>query len=182
MRKADRLTVAAAFLLTAAVSMADGGGGIMGGMEHYDSKYSSADLGTSLIGGYGYGTSEDGERTGGFGLAMFGMKDSPGMAGGFGGLLLGSEANLGPLQLALDLLLGVGGVWQHEADDDGTGGGMMAAYGEIDLSLGIRLTRWMRLAAYAGFQGFGNLFPGEPFRSLLYYAPVIGVRVAWGSF
>jgi hypothetical protein len=66
--------------------------------------------------------------------------------------------------------------------EPGQPAGTMVAFGELDLSVGFSLVRWMQIVAYAGFHGIGNLFPGVPFRSLVYYTPAFGVRIAWGSF
>jgi hypothetical protein len=182
MAKAKRFLLLAACLLTAASATAGGAGGILYGMQYFDAAYSNADLGTCMAGGYGYGTSLDGQRVGGFGMALFPAKGSPGIAGGVGGMLTGQEARLGSLTIALDILMGVGGIGADMPPGTGHWGGAMVAFGELDLSVGFTLVRWMQIVAYAGFHGIGNLFPGVPFQTIAYYSPAIGVRIAWGSF
>lgn len=182
MRNAKIFMAAAAGFLCAVAAAADGGGGILYGTQYFDARYSSADIGLSMAGGYGYGAYPDGQRVGGFGLVLYNGKDSPRFIGGAGGMLTGGQMRLGPFTVALDLLLGLGAGGATGWDGSGDTDGVMVAYGELDLSVGFTLSRWMQLVAYAGFQGMGSLFPGEPFRALSLYSPAIGVRLAWGRF
>ena len=60
-------------------------------------------------------------------------------------------------------------------------GGSLALFGELDLELGLGFISWMEVMAYAGMQAITNIYGGRPFSSIM-YTPVLGVRVAWGSF
>jgi hypothetical protein len=153
-----------------ALASAGGAGGVGFGIQYYDPEWSNMQMGMSNITGYGYGVLRDGSRIGGFGTAMLSMQS----AGGVGGLLLGHEWRSGPLVLGVSGLGGVGGgSW--------SGRGYMLLFGEADLELGLCVTPWMQIVAYAGYQAWGNLIPGIPFASAYLATPVIGVRIGWGG-
>jgi len=173
--KTKSVACAAVLLLAipAGLAFAGGAGGVGWGMQYYDPEYSSADAGFTYITGYGYGTTWGGSRMGGFGMAMISI-DGMG-AGGVGGMILGHEWSGGPLMAALTLWAGVGGGGYQK-------GGYMIGFGEADFELGVRLTPWMQITAYAGYQAWGNLIPGYPFSRALLYTPVVGVRIGWGAY
>lgn len=182
MRNRMFLCALAAGLLAAGAAAADGAGGLRYGRQYVDLGYASSDLGIGTAGGFGYGVSEDGQRVGGFGFILYSDKGSRQYLGGVGGLITGGQGRFGPLIVGLDLLLGLGGAGLSDAADGGNAAGMMLAYGELELSVGLAFTRWMQIAAYAGFQGMANLFPGDAFRSFQYYSPTVGMRLLWGKF
>jgi hypothetical protein len=159
-------------LLPVAAASAGGAGGVGFGAQYYDRSLSSGDLGMAYITGSGYGVDEDGNRVGGFGMAL--LSGLGVTEGGVGGLLVGHEWSIGPLIAAISLLGGVGGAaaW---------GGGYMLLFGEAELELGVRVLPWMQIVAYAGYQAWGNLLPGVPFNAARLNSPVYGVRVAFGS-
>jgi len=159
-------------LLPAAVAGAGGAGGVGFGAQQYSRSLSSEDLGMAYIQGFGYGVDEDGNRVGGFGMAL--LSGYGQVAGGVGGMVVGHEWNIGPLMAALSLWGGVGGAAAG-------GGGYMLLFGEGELELGIRVLPWMQIVGYAGYQVWGNLIPGVPFQSARLNTPVFGVRVAFGG-
>jgi hypothetical protein len=175
MKKARGFLVLAALLVTIPASAAFGGGA--GGIS-YDGQYfypglTSSNIGMTSITGYGYGVSWDGSRFGGFGKALLSAQGIA--AGGAGGILAGHEWRAGPFVVALDLLMGVGGMAFH-------GGGYAIAFGQADFEIGVTIVPWMQISAYAGYQAWGNLVPGFPFSNASLYTPVLGVRLAWGGF
>jgi hypothetical protein len=173
MNGARPLVVAALLaLLPVAAASAGGAGGVGFGAQYYDRSLSSGDLGMAYITGCGYGVDGDGNRIGGFGMAL--LSGLGVTEGGVGGMLVGHEWSIGPLMAAISLLGGVGGAAAWDA-------GYMLLFGEAELELGIRILPWMQVVAYAGYQAWGNLIPGVPFKAARLNSPVYGVRVAFGS-
>jgi hypothetical protein len=174
--KAHKLVLAAALFIALPVAMAGAGGagGVGFGAQYFDPGLSNVNHSLTYISGFGYGTSEApyGRRIGGFGMALFSADGTT--AGGVGGMLIGQEFHSGPIIAGLTLYYGVGGVAFYNA-------GYMVLFGEGDFELGVSLL-WMRITAYAGFQAWGNLVPGLPLSNAVVYTPVLGVRMAWGSF
>ncbi len=172
----ERLLLAVLVLavVPAALASAGGAGGVAFGVQYFDPGLSNADHSLTCITGFGYGTSgvPYGRRIGGFGMAIMAADGTT--AGGVGGMLLGREFHSGPIVAGLTLYCGVGGVAFHDA-------GYMVAFGEGEFELGVTLP-WMQVTAYAGFQAWGNLVPGLPLANAVVYTPVLGVRLAWGSF
>ncbi len=181
MRRLRVISVISLLIALAACPLfAHGGGGITFGSQYYDPDFANRDLSAFSVGGFGYGVSADGQRIGGFGMAFTGIGSTagqPDISGGIGGLITGQELRIGPFTVAVNLWLGLGGL----AVDFENPSGFMAAFGELNLELGIPVTRWMQLVGYAGFQVLGNLIPGMPFEDVLIYTPVVGVRIRWGS-
>ncbi|MBN1648459.1 MAG: hypothetical protein JW874_10525 [Spirochaetales bacterium] len=178
------------FFLTCALAsvFARGAGGMMFGYqtltypfldENYDIPGNNLDL--SYFGGFGYGVSRDGVITGGFGFALMDMSGESGIAGGFGGVINGIQLIGWPVQLNLLTFIGFGGIYTG-SNSENPNAGFFALLGEVDLELGIPLTPWFMPSIYIGYQVAGNVIPGEIFTSFLSYTPVIGVRIAWGSF
>jgi hypothetical protein len=161
------------------LSFAGGAGGMFFGVPYFDPYFSNYDLPIQCMGGYGYGVSSDGQRYGGFGMGFFGGSALGGFSGGVGGVLSGQEFRLGSFVLAVNLLTGIGGLG---TDAVGVPGGYLIAFGQIDAEVGIVVWPWMQISGYGGMQAFANLLPGNPLQDVLYYTPVVGVRLAWGSF
>ncbi|HEY9593036.1 MAG TPA: hypothetical protein VHE79_01070 [Spirochaetia bacterium] len=156
------------FLASAALFAAGGAGGMGLGYQGFD----ASGRGTLSTMGYGYGTSRDGNRIGGFGMSI--LSTTGEQDGGVGGILLGHEWREGAGVGAITFLGGAGGVGDNA-------GGYMILFGEVDLELGLRVTRWMQLTGYVGYQVWGNLIPGPAFTLLTSYSPIVGVRIAWGG-
>jgi len=156
------------FLASAALCAAGGAGGV--GFGYYGFDGSGRQMLSTM--GYGYSTSWDGNRVGGFGMSLLSATGE--QAGGVGGLLIGHEWRDGAGVAAITFLGGAGGVGDNS-------GGYMILFGEADIELGLRVTRWMQVTGYVGYQAWGNLIPGPAFTTLVSYTPVVGVRIAWGG-
>jgi hypothetical protein len=63
-------TIVFLLAIPASLAMAGGAGGVGWGMQYFDPDFSSADAGFTYITGYGYGSTWNGARFGGFGMAM----------------------------------------------------------------------------------------------------------------
>jgi hypothetical protein len=159
--------------------------------------------GFETMGGFGYGVTRDGFIIGGFGLALldWDMYDgatwtdpaaaAPHLAGGFGGLLVGSRV-IGADEVHLDLVarLGFGGMATLEyagidpfdGSPDYAASGYAMVYAEPYAELGVGLAPWMHLAATLGYPVFANLIPGKPFSAVLGYGPQLGATLTWGSY
>ncbi|MBT3272412.1 MAG: hypothetical protein HN368_04600 [Spirochaetales bacterium] len=149
------------------------------------------------FGGFGYGVSYYKFKIGGFGFGFLSggiSKVLPiydvellGLAGGFGGLILGTQASAGPIVLALNTRFGAGGISvrqrSHPPSDKLTDYsiGTAALYGNIDAEAGLTINRIMLISVYAGVSGiFAFTFSDPPVLPLL--VPNFGVRFTWGSF
>jgi hypothetical protein len=159
-------------LLPAAAASAGGAGGVGFGAQYYHPSLSSDNLGMAYITGYGYGVDWDGNRIGGFGMAL--LSGLGVTEGGVGGLVIGHEWTIGPLIAGVSLWGGVGGAAAR-------GGGYMLLFGEAELEIGFRVLPWMQIVGYAGYQAWGNLIPGVPFDAARLSTPVYGVRVGFGG-
>jgi hypothetical protein len=174
------LVLAAAFsILPLSLACAGGAGGLTWGQQYFDSQLSNLDSQGTLSGGYGYGVTRTGQRIGGFGLAVRSSASNGALDGGFGGLILGQEAHAGPFLLAVNLWTGVGGL---SADPAIPAGRSLALFEELDFELGLGFISWMEVTGYAGMQAIVRVGAGRPLFSDVMYTPVLGVRVAWGSF
>jgi hypothetical protein len=174
--KASRIVVACLLLVvapTALLAAPGGAGGIGFGVQSFDTRLASHDLGLMYITGFGYGVDGGGTRFGGFGMALLGPVS--GTWGGVGGILTGYELRAGPIEIALNLLGGPGGLAFGR-------GGYFILFGQADLEVGLTLLPWMQVVVYGGFQAWGNLIPGFPLREATLTTPVYGIRVAWGGF
>jgi len=184
MRK-NRILVAAATIAVLAVSgaWADGGGagGVTNGRQYLDLDrcLSSHDIEELTVGGFGYGVDHHGQRVGGFGLAFFSADPMVEFEGGVGGFINGQQLSIGPLTAALVAWTGVGCL---TTDVPGIAGSWITLFLEADVEVGWAITRWMQVTGYAGMQLLTNLSPGDPFEGLFFYTPVVGARIAWGSF
>ena len=172
--------VLAALALSLPRAFAGGAGGVSWSDQYSVSGLSNSSLMTSEVGGFGYRVSSGGTRTGGFGYVIYSKPGADSLIGGVGGLIIGQEGRSGPLTVAANLWTGLGGV---SATFAGTRSGHFVVFGEANLELGISVTPWMQLSAYAGMQGIADVDPrtgigGE----LVRYSPVAGMRLAWGSF
>jgi hypothetical protein len=174
------LLVLAALVLPLSLAFAGGAGGVTWSDQHYISGLSSSTLATSEVGGFGYRVSRGGMRTGGFGYAIYSQPGADSLAGGVGGVILGQEGRSGPFTVAANIWTGIGAV---SATFSGTHADHVVLFGEANVELGIAVTPWMQLSAYAGMQGIAGVDPrtgigGE----LVRYSPVAGMRLSWGSF
>jgi len=167
-------------LLAASPAVAGGAGGVLQGKQRFDPQFANYDLDTQYVGGFGYGVSDHGQRTGGFGLAFFSEPDAGRFSGGVGGVLTGQEFRIGPFEVAANLWTGIGAVAKESLL--GQPDGWFVLFGQADVEVGLAILPWWQISSYAGVQLMANLAPGDPFEGLLVYTPVIGVRMAWGGF
>lgn len=178
------------FILFIAVAFAaaDGGGGMFFGYQtstypflkdNYEIPNNS--LGLAYFGGYGYGVSWDQVITGGFGHAVLDTEGSSGIAGGFGGVINGFRILKWPFNLSIVSYTGFGGIYTGKHQEV-PNKGFFAVSEEIDVEIGLPVFDWFMPVVYAGYQVTGNIIPGTMFQTFLSYTPVIGCRIAWGSF
>lgn len=181
MRIMKTVVIGAALLaLPLSFAFAGGAGGVTWSDQRTLPPLSNTGVGMSSVGGFGYGVTSAGQRTGGFGFALYSGSGTDSIAGGVGGIIVGQELRLGPITAALDLWTGLGGI---SATYQGVESGYCILFGEADVELGAAVTPWMQLVLYGGIQGFADLTPGSGIGArLTRYAPVIGMRMAWGSF
>jgi hypothetical protein len=128
-----------------------------------------------MIGGYGYGVDWDGTKIGGFGMSFVDQNRDE-IAGGFGGMILGSYSRLGPFSFSGNALVGVGGL-SWPAYFHGEGG--VAAMAQIDIELGLPVLPWFQVSGYGGVQFIMPITAGTD--PILRY-PVMGLRFTWGDF
>ncbi|KGE70703.1 hypothetical protein [Spirochaeta lutea] len=176
--------VTAMMLLAASPLIAKGGGGTIWGTNMTwigEENLGVSNLGMTFTGGFGYGVARGGAKIGGFGLAVHNSEDGstsdPFIAGGFGGMLLGTYGSTGRVSVATNLWLGVGGYTYDYT------GGHFGGFGQADIEVGLAVLRWFQISGYAGYASF---FPitGSPGRLIeqAKYTPVLGLRFTWGSF
>ncbi|MGO9412709.1 MAG: hypothetical protein ACLQCB_18425 [Spirochaetia bacterium] len=170
----------AAMTLPLGGAFARGAGGVTWSDQHYVEGFSNSTFSASEVGGFGYGVSSGGQRTGGFGYAIYSPQGTGSVVGGVGGAIIGQEVRAGPFTFAVNLWTGLGGV---SATFAGTQSGLAVLFGEANLELGIAVTPWMQLSAYAGMQGLADIDPHSGIGTRLgTYSPVVGMRLSWGSF
>ena len=158
---------------------AGGGGGMTYGMHFQVPTLANYNLRAMYFGGYGYGTGSGGSRIGGFGCAILSNSDTLEFNGGFGGIITGKEfSRSGPVRLAVNLWLGLGGAGTNFGDPEGFFGLFM----EGNFEIGFNILPWMQLTPYLGYQLIANLIPGLPVVGTLTYTPVFGLRLVWGNF
>ena len=86
----------------------------------------------------------------------------------------------GTVHLRYQSLDGLGGV---SAAFAWTQSGLALLLGETNLEVGIAVNPWMQLYQYAGLQGIADIDPQAGVGTrLANYSPVVGMRLAWGSF
>lgn len=171
--------IAAVFaVLPPATAAAHGAGGLTWGQEVLDPTLSSADLGSTVAGAYGYDVDYAGRRTGGFALAIRSDSASPAVEGGFVGGIAGQELRQHPLVMAVNLWAGVGGL---SAGRGVPPEGSFAVFGEVTAEIGFTAIPGVLVTGYAGMQAMSAVSSSETFFSRAMYGPVVGVRVAWGS-
>ncbi len=184
-----RITAVGLILIAAllpAAAFADGGGGFFYGLQTTEYPFlrcypiRNNSLGLMYTGGYGYGIS-DHEITGGFGVALSDFDEQTGIAGGYGGLINGFRARLGPVNLMLTAWTGIGGL-KFRAPLSLEERSYLILSEEIDLEIGFAVLPWFMPVLFAGYQVMGNLYPERPFQGFFSYAPVVGLRFAWGHF
>lgn len=159
-----------------------GAGGLWFGVNGQKSLFSFIPSNTSdfiYLGGYGYGVLYGRTIIGGFGFAILDISifDSPyGIAGGFGGLITGVKIfNSHIVDIDLIIWLGLGGIGVDETE------GYFSGMIEFNINMGFKLTRWMELVLFGGYQIIGNIIPGIPFDSFYRYTLTFGIRLAFGS-
>ena len=151
-------------------------GGVTAGMPIYAGKpFSSHELKSLMVGGFGYGTNIVGTRLGGFGIGFLDRSNPADLQGGFGGLIVGQEFFWGPVTIAVSSWTGLGGI---NSDAISNSVGFLSLYEELALELGFSPIPWLRLVAYGGYQLIASLSSGF-FRTIV-YNPVAGVRVVFG--
>jgi hypothetical protein len=171
---------AAAMLVLPLAVYAGGGGGLTWGEQYFaSSALSNTDLQTSTAGVYGYGVTRGSQRVGGFAMAIHTTSPMQAMDGGFVGAIAGQEMRAGPFTAALDLWTGFGGLAAIPAL--GTSGAF-ALFGELSLELGLTGIPGVMLTGYAGMQAIAAVQPDQALFGKVMYTPVIGMRLAWGSF
>ncbi len=181
MRKTSIVALALALALVAASQASAGGaGGVLQGEQYFDANYANIDLGTHYVGGFGYGVSHAGQRTGGFGMAFYSQPDERLLRGGVGGFINGQELRIGPFEAAATLWTGIGAIGRDTVL--GEPEGWLVLFGQLDVEVGLAILPWWQVSAFGGMQLMANLAPQQPFEGLLIYTPVVGVRVAWGGF
>jgi hypothetical protein len=174
------ILVVAALALPLAGAFAAGAGGVAWADQRSVQGLSNGTVSISEVGGFGYGVNANGQRTGGFGYAIYSPEGTSSVAGGVGGVIFGQEGHAGPLTFALNLWTGLGGL---SATFAGTETGLAILFGEANVELGIAVTPWMQLSAYVGMQGLADISAHTGIGTrLATYSPVVGMRLAWGSF
>ncbi|MBN2443308.1 MAG: hypothetical protein JXJ04_18245, partial [Spirochaetales bacterium] len=93
----------------------------------------------------------------------------------FAGLLLGQELKLWRFTLGVNLLAGAGGSVSTLRRSPRH----MDFFGEINIELGVMIVRGFQIAASAGFQCTGNLFPELPGTDYFLYYPVWGMTFSF---
>jgi hypothetical protein len=179
--KGIRIVVIAAVLcvLPLSVVSARGAGGVTWGQEFFYPSLSGDSTQANFSGAYGYGVSRDGTRFGGFAISLNSSIPSSSFMGGFVGFISGQEVHLGPVIGALNLWTGIGGMRASPVMNTPD---CFALFGELDLEVGFAFTRGMELTGYAGVQGITGLVDGQPLFHNVMWAPVLGLRLAFGSF
>jgi hypothetical protein len=206
--KRASLTAASLFLIAVSLSFAEGGGGIeyignagSNGIPTLASRISGdgwLDVPTGSVagfGGFGYGVTYHNFKIGGFGFGFFSGEISKtvpafetelvGLAGGFGGVILGSQYSAGPVIIALNTRIGAGGIAVRQTSYPPRDSGRIytigtaALYGSADLETGLAMNRNMLVSLYAGVSGILAFTYWQP--PLLPLAvPEFGVRITWG--
>jgi hypothetical protein len=166
-------------VLPLSFAAARGAGGVTWGQEYFTPSLSNFDLPTMYSGAYGYSVTRDGQRIGGFVLGLHSSADSPSFDAGFVGLITGQETHLGPAIGAVNLWTGFGGMSANPVLNTPES---FALFGELDLELGFGFTRGVQLTGYAGMQAIVSVVEGQPLFHNVMYSPVLGLRLAWGSF
>jgi hypothetical protein len=183
------ITVTAMLLMAAllpAAAFTDGGGGLLYGLQATEYPFLKGfpirnnSLGLMYTGGFGYGIS-DHEVTGGFGVGISDFERQTGISGGYGGVINGFRAALGPVNFMITAWTGIGGLKFCDPQNADIRSYLIVTE-EIDLEIGLAVLPWFMPVLYAGYQVMGNLYPDPPFQGFFSYAPVVGLRLAWGRF
>ncbi|MFP4363509.1 MAG: hypothetical protein ACLFR1_06525 [Spirochaetia bacterium] len=184
----QKLMITALIIVLSGTAFASGGG-MFYGRHHYIEDYANTNLGAAYFGGFGYATSSSGARTGGFGFAISDDFENGTIAGGIGGIILGQELSEGPLMLSVNLWLGLGGMGPGELQTNDKlreEPGVFLGFGEVNAEVGLSLNSWMQIVGFAGMHVYYPFISEgagvAPFSNDTVYTPVIGGRIAWGSF
>jgi hypothetical protein len=170
---------AALAILPLSVLSARGAGGITWGQEYFDPSLSNFDLQATYSGAYGYSITRDGQRIGGFALGIRSSAPSAEFDAGFVGFITGQEVHFGPVMGAVNLWMGFGGMSASPVLNTPD---CFALFGQIELEMGFGFTHGMQLTGYAGMQAIAGVRDGQPLFGNVMYTPVLGLRLAWGSF
>jgi hypothetical protein len=173
------IMVAALVVLPLGLAFGTGAGGLTWGEQYFDSTFSNYDLQARYSGVYGYSVTRGGQRIGGFAIGIDPNDQAADVHGGFIGAITGQEMRTGAFSAALNIWTGLGGLSVNPVLR--TGGGF-ALFGEADLELGVSFMKGFQVVVYGGMQGLADVATGRLDWSAIYYTPVFGVRVAWGSF
>ncbi len=174
------ILVLAVFAAPLSTAFAGGAGGVTWSDQHSISGFSNTTVPASEIGGFGYGVTNGGRRTGGFGYVMYSEPGTDSLSGGVGGVIIGQESRTGPFTIAANLWTGAGAV---SLGFSGTASSYVVLFGEANVELGVAVTPWMQLSAYAGMQGIADVDARTGIGAgLVRYCPVAGMRLSWGSF
>lgn len=138
-------------------------------------------LGLAYFGGFGWGADRNGIINGGFGMAVLDPSNESGIAGGFGGAVNGFQILTWPVHLNLMSYTGFGGIYSGN-NAQYPDSGFFAISEEIDIELGVPVFNWFMPIVYVGYQVAGNVIPGKMLSAFFSYTPVMGIRLAWGSF
>ncbi len=138
----------------------------------------------SYFGGWGYGVTNDNYIIGGFGFSIrengYPVDSLEGLTGGVGGLISGYQLASNQLFFSNILIYsGLGGVTKDVLNTPEDG--YLVVFAEISLEIGFKITPWFYISGYAGYQGFGNLLPGNILKEFTLRSPVYGVRISWGA-
>lgn len=161
-------------LLPLTAIFSTGGGGIYYGNYQYRESFSNQNLeDIYYYGGFGYGSNNNGIRSGGFGMVMFSKDLEESLfKGAYGGVITGREVVNGPIVIALNMWTGFG---YSNLENHKSVSAMMELNGEV----GFVIFPWFEIELYGGIQllsAFTDIVDSA------IYTPVIGVRVVWGSF
>ena len=165
-----------------------GGGGILFGyhawsypfFENFDGWNNNKRL--TYIGGYGYGI-HNGYIGGGFGYKLYDSSGDSEFVGYFGGFIIGKQLLTKPFNISIVSWTGFGPMstsWEGDFEIDGDTG-FICVLEEIDLEVGLPISRWFMPTLYVGIQVSGNIIPWDGFNTFVSYTPVFGFRIQWGA-
>ncbi|MGA2976187.1 MAG: hypothetical protein ABSF77_12825 [Spirochaetia bacterium] len=168
---------AALALLPLTGAFALSAGGFTWGQQYFDSQFSNCNLQTNFTGVYGFRVTHDGQRIGGFAMAIHSDATDPVVNGGFVGVITGQEMRAGILVAAVNVWTGIGGMTPAAVLP-----GSLALFGEVSLEVGMGFIPGVMLTGYAGMQAMTSTLASPSFFSNVLYTPVFGMRIAWGSY
>lgn len=162
--------------LTVVMAFAYGGGGVFQGTQAAFPGYTNMTTSAEIHGGYGYGASRSGQRTGGFGLWLS-EQNTGDFLGAFGGVISGRQLRTGPFTMSLNAWGGVGYATPELVQVPAG----VAFLAEANAEVGFAVLPWLQISIYGGYQAIGPFDPATVFTDTR-YVPVFGSRVTWGDF